>query len=80
MFAREVAETKAMDDAINRLEGMFAGTDKEEPMAPRKGDNTARTSSFGPSSEVSPWDYVVTCLDMPKRDLPLLPSNRLYAD
>jgi hypothetical protein len=44
-FAREVAETKAMDDALNRLEGMFTGVDpREEVMAPRRGENAGMKS------------------------------------
>ncbi len=47
-FAREVAENKAMDDALNRLEGMFSGVDpREESAAPRRGDTSAaKTGSF----------------------------------
>ncbi len=53
-FAREVAETKAMDDALNRLEGMFTGTDpREEGLAPRRGDTTTKSGSFTQSTTSS---------------------------
>lgn len=51
-FAREVAETKAMDDALSRLEGMFAGTEPKEEVvtataaAPRRGDTSTKSGSF----------------------------------
>lgn len=60
LFAREVAETKAMDDAIDRLEGMFAGADtREEAVAPRRGDTSAKSGSFtGPTSGSSEVRYI----------------------
>lgn len=46
-FAREVAENKAMDDAINRLEGMFTGVDpREEGVAARRGETAVKSGSF----------------------------------
>ena len=41
-FAREVAEVKAMEDSINRLEGMFGGSGSHETFtAPRRGTSLA---------------------------------------
>ena len=70
-FAREVAETKAMDDALNRLEGMFSGSEpKEDAMAaPKRGDSSVKSGgSFSNSpvptrakTEVRVGDVVVLC-------------------
>jgi len=46
-FAREVAETKTMDDTMNRLEGMISGVDpKEASVTAKRGDIVASTSSI----------------------------------
>ena len=53
-FAREVAENKAMDDALNRLEGMFTGTDpREDGLTTRRGDTTTKSGSFTQPSTTS---------------------------
>ena len=45
-FAREVAETKTMDDTLNRLEGMISGVDpKEESVTAKRGDIAAISAS-----------------------------------
>ena len=50
-FAKEVSEVKAMDDAINNIEGMITGTDpREVSLAPRRGDATKSGSFTNPSS------------------------------
>lgn len=49
-FAREVAETKAMDDAVNRLEEMFTGSGaSSSPIsAPRRGTSPpSKTINWG---------------------------------
>ena len=77
-FAREVAETKAMDDALNRLEGMFTGTDpREEGMAPRRGDNVSKSGSFGPSTTSSSTGEV--CGTWKSQSSPNVHSNIYYA-
>ncbi len=45
-FAREVAETKTMDDTLNRLESMITGVDpKEESVTAKRGDISVMASS-----------------------------------
>lgn len=52
-FAREVAENKTMDDALNRLEGMFTGADpREESVTMRRGDTSMKSGSF--TGSISP--------------------------
>ena len=53
-FAKEVSETKAMDDALNRLEDMFSGSTTESrdhtPM-PRRGTSTLTSGTTPPQKE-----------------------------
>ena len=66
-FAREVDEAKSMDDAINRLEDMFTGSDPREEVLPvRKGTSSGSFTGAKPgiSSEVCTHEvlYIHTCL------------------
>ena len=44
-FAQEVYETKAMDDAINRLEDMFTGSGSHDTSGPSRRGTTAPSAS-----------------------------------
>ena len=66
-FAKEVSETKAMDDALNRLEDMFSGSTTESrdhtPM-PRRGTSTL-TSGTTPPQKEPPANTVSAMIQVP---------------
>lgn len=53
-FAREVAETKSMDDAINRLEGMFTGVDPVQNVGTAKRGETYTRSPATTATMLAP--------------------------
>ena len=48
-FALEIAENKTMDDAISRVEGMFARGDPVEDVGAAKGGVSTRSSTAVPA-------------------------------